>query len=287
MQIFLLTHPNGYDSAINIDNGMIPWLEGNAPFPDPASALSQPNGLLAAGGDLSPQRLLAAYQRGIFPWYNHGEPILWWSPDPRMVLRPGDLRIRRSLGKTLRNKPWKISLDQAFSDVVSACAAPRGRAANAPHPDQTATGTWINPAMQGAYARLHELGWAHSVEVRLQDELVGGLYGVAIGRVFFGESMFSRTRDASKVALVALTRLMLRHGVALIDCQMHTSHLQSLGAATMDRISFLEQIGSLIHCTSKGGTDPASQFGFGAGSWRNEPASILLIQPGTSGPCRN
>jgi leucyl/phenylalanyl-tRNA--protein transferase len=123
--------------------------------------------------------------------------------------------------------------------------------------------------------------------VRLQGELVGGLYGVAIGRVFFGESMFSRTRDASKVALVALTRLMLRHGVALIDCQMHTSHLQSLGAATMDRATFLEQIGSLVHCVGNGSTDPASQQGFGAGSWRNRPDSILLIQPGTSGPCRN
>lgn len=266
---------------------MIPWLAHNTPFPDPASALGQPNGLLAAGADLSPQRLLAAYQRGIFPWYNDGEPILWWSPDPRMVLRPDDLRIRRSLSKTLRNKPWEISLDQAFSDVVSACAAPRGQAPNAPHPDQTAVGTWINPAMQAAYARLHELGWAHSVEVRLQGELVGGLYGVAIGRVFFGESMFSRTRDASKVALVALTRLMLRHGVALIDCQMHTSHLQSLGAATMDRVTFLEQIGSLIHCAGDGRTNPAPQHGFAAGSWRNEPDSILLIQPGTSGPCRN
>ena len=266
---------------------MIPWLAHNTPFPDPASALGEPNGLLAAGADLSPQRLLAAYQRGIFPWYNDGEPILWWSPDPRMVLRPDDLRIRRSLSKTLRNKPWEISLDQTFSDVVSACAAPRGQAANAPHPDQTAFGTWINPAMQAAYARLHELGWAHSVEVRLQGELVGGLYGVAIGRVFFGESMFSRTRDASKVALVALTRLMLRQGVALIDCQMHTSHLQSLGAAAMDRTTFLEQIGSLVHCVGNGSTDPASQQGFGAGSWRNKPDSNLLIQPGTSGPCRN
>jgi leucyl/phenylalanyl-tRNA--protein transferase len=141
--------------------------------------------------------------------------------------------------------------------------------------------------MQAAYARLHELGWAHSVEVRLQGELVGGLYGVAIGRVFFGESMFSRTRDASKVALVALTRLMLRHGVALIDCQMHTSHLQSLGAATMDRVTFLEQIGSLIHCAGDGRTNSAPLLGFAAGSWRNEPDSILLIQPGTSGPCRN
>ena len=265
---------------------MIPWLENDSPFPDPASAMRQPNGLLAAGADLSPHRLLAAYRRGIFPWYNDGEPILWWSPDPRMVLRPGDLRIHRSLRKTVRNQPWELSLDQSFSEVVAACAAPRGQGPNDP-PAETAGGTWINPAMQAAYARLHHLGWAHSVEVRQHGELVGGLYGVAIGRVFFGESMFSRIRDASKVALVGLTRLMLRHGVALIDCQMHTPHLQSLGAATIDRASFLEQIGSLIHCNGVGLTDPALHQGFGAGSWRDEPDANLLIQPGISGPCRN
>ena len=175
---------------------MIPWLEADTPFPPVQTALKHPNGLLAAGGDLSPERLLAGYRLGIFPWFSEGDPILWWSPDPRMVLIPEELKIGRSLAKALRNRAYEIRFDSAFADTLAGCAAPRK--------DQS--GTWITEAMSEAYLDLHRLGHAHSVETWIAGELAGGLYGVALGDVFFGESMFSRARDASKLALVALAR---------------------------------------------------------------------------------
>lgn len=204
------------------------WLEPGAPperFPDPASALSEPNGLLAAGGDLSPERLMCGYRRGIFPWYSEGQPILWWSPNPRTVLFPEDLHVSRSLGKTLRRDVFQVSLNRAFSEVLRSCAAPR-----ATQPD-----TWITAAMQDAYQRLHRLGFAHSVECWRDGELVGGLYGVSLGQVFYGESMFSRASDASKVALVHLARM----GFQMIDCQMETPHLRRMGAVSIEREDFL------------------------------------------------
>lgn len=215
---------------------MIPWLEAESPFPPLQSALRDPNGLLAAGGDLSPSRLLAAYRRGIFPWYGQGDPILWWSPDPRMVLIPEQLKISRSLSKTLRNKPYEIRFDTVFDEVMSGCAQPR--------PDQP--GTWITAEMREAYNRLHQLGYAHSVETWIDGTLAGGLYGVAIGAVFFGESMFSTARDASKIALAALVRQCKGRGIRLIDCQMHTGHLASLGARAISRSEFSRRLAELI-----------------------------------------
>jgi len=207
------------------------WIDSSAAsvqFPDVLLALEEPNGLLAVGGDLRVERLLAAYRHGIFPWYNDDQPILWWSPDPRAVLFPERLKVSRSLGKTLRKHPFRVTADQAFAEVMAACGGPR-RGAN---------GTWITPAIKQAYGRLHELGIAHSVESWRGDELVGGLYGVAIGRVFFGESMFSRVTDASKVAFVYLVRQLQRWGYELIDCQVRTEHLVSLGAETIPRAEF-------------------------------------------------
>jgi leucyl/phenylalanyl-tRNA--protein transferase len=207
-----------------------------APFPDPALAETEPNGLLAVGGDLSPQRLRNAYRLGIFPWYSAGQPILWWSPDPRLVLFPDGLRISRSLRRTLRRDTFSISLDRDFGAVIRACAAPR--------PD--ADGTWILPEIARAYERLHALGLAHSAEAWQDDELVGGLYGVAIGRTFFGESMFSRASDASKVALVHLVRSLAAWGYALIDCQVYTPHLASLGAVEIPRAEFQRRLAEAV-----------------------------------------
>ncbi|XKE44259.1 leucyl/phenylalanyl-tRNA--protein transferase [Halomonas organivorans] len=209
---------------------MLPWLpEHPVRFPPVSTALDEPGGLLAAGGNLSPAWLLTAYRHGIFPWYGEGQPILWWSPDPRMVLFPGEIRVRRSLAKRLRNGGFRVVADSAFDAVVAACAAPR----------HGQPGTWITDEMREAYGRLHALGAAHSVEVWKAGELVGGLYGVALGPVFFGESMFSRVADASKVALVALARAMASEGGRLIDCQMHTAHLASLGARDIARAEFI------------------------------------------------
>lgn len=216
---------------------MITWLESRSPFPPPERALKDPNGLLAAGGDLSPERLLAAYRRGIFPWYGEGEPILWWSPDPRMVLVPEELVVSRSLKKTLRNTAYEIRFDSAFGEVMRACAAPR--------PGQP--GTWITDEMLAGYALLHRMGYAHSVETWMEGKLAGGLYGVALGRMFFGESMFSRRSNASKIALVALVEFLKRQGFGLIDCQVHTNHLQSLGAHDIPRARFLRRLEELIH----------------------------------------
>jgi leucyl/phenylalanyl-tRNA--protein transferase len=210
---------------------MIPWQE-RPDFPPVETALSDPPGLLAAGGDLSPEWLLAAYRRGIFPWYTANQPILWWSPDPRLVLIPGELRITRSLRRTLRQQRFEVRFDTAFAAVVAACAEPRV-------PD---IGTWITAEMRDAYLRMHELGYAHSVESWVGDELVGGLYGLALGRAFFGESMFSRRPDASKVALAHLACYLERQDFAVIDCQMTTAHLLSLGAREMPRSDFCERI---------------------------------------------
>ena len=222
------------------------WLDPNEKqlFPDPVLALKEPNGLLAVGGDLSVERLQAAYRRGIFPWFSEGQPILWWSPDPRMVLFPEKLKISRSLRKTLKKHPFRIGLDEAFAEVMAGCAAPR----------EDQEGTWILPEMMEAYLELHRAGIAHSVEAWEGDDLVGGLYGVAIGHVFFGESMFTRRTDASKVAFVHLVRQLQAWGFGLIDCQMETAHLASLGAEAIPRERFhqlLEQ-----YCEQAGPDSP-------------------------------
>lgn len=217
---------------------MIPWLPKKPVFPALETALTEPNGLLAAGGDLDPERLLAAYRRGIFPWYSSGEPILWWSPDPRMVLVPDDLKISASLAKTLRNATYEVRLDTAFGDVVHACAdkSRKGQA-----------GTWITGEMQAAYRELHRLGYAHCVETWIDDKLAGGLYGVAIGQAFYGESMFADARDASKIALAHLCAHLKRRGFGIIDCQMETRHLASLGARPLPRRDFAARLDDL--CT--------------------------------------
>jgi leucyl/phenylalanyl-tRNA--protein transferase len=222
---------------------MIPWLGPDSPFPPAAAALAEPNGLLAAGGDLSPPRILAAYRHGIFPWFSPGEPILWWSPDPRMVLFPAEFRIRRSLARTLRNADYEVRLDSAFAEVIAACAA-------TPRPGQA--GTWITGEMQAAYRRLHELGHAHSVEVFMDGQLAGGLYGMAIGGAFFGESMFTRRRDASKIALAHLCAHLQTHGFGIIDCQMETAHLASLGAHPIPRSDFLALLQTLVATETPG-----------------------------------
>jgi len=227
---------------------MIPWLTSDADFPPPELALREPNGLLCAGGDLSPQRLLAAYRAGIFPWFSAGDPVLWWSPDPRMVLFPHEFRISRSLRRTLRSGRFEVRLDTAFSDVIRACA-------ETPRPGQN--GTWITQAMQDAYRRLFELGFAHSVETWLDDQLVGGLYGIAIGRMFYGESMFSRQSDASKVAAAYLARHLAAKDFGMIDCQMNTPHLASLGAREIPRSEFLDALRALTAAPAAPGRWPA------------------------------
>lgn len=218
----------------------ITWLSSADPpesFPPTDRALDEPSGLLAAGGDLSPARLLAAYRLGIFPWYSPGQPILWWSPDPRAVLFPEEFRCTRSLAKTLRNRGFECTLNQDFAAVIEACAAPRA----------VSVGTWITDEMRIAYSELHRQGHAHSVEAYLGSKLVGGLYGIRIGGVFFGESMFSRERDASKVALAHLVGSCPASGIGLIDCQVASRHLQSLGSRNLTRSRFetllREQIG--------------------------------------------
>lgn len=211
----------------------LPWLSiDNLQFPALETALTEPNGLLAVGGDLSVERLTAAYQRGIFPWYEADQPILWWSPDPRCVLFPDQLHVSRSLKKRLASNCYQVTLDRAFTRVVAACAAPRA----------ASEGTWISPEMQQAYVALHHSGIAHSVEVWSDASLVGGLYGVALGRVFFGESMFSLRSDASKVGLVHLCRRLQDWGYELIDCQVDNPHLQSLGAQLQPRSVFAQAL---------------------------------------------
>jgi leucyl/phenylalanyl-tRNA--protein transferase len=206
-------------------------------FPPVEAALREPNGLLAMGGDLSLECLLDAYRHGIFPWFNPGDPILWWSPDPRMVLVPGEIRVTRSLAKRMRNAGFELRVDTAFTDVMRACAAPR----------EGEPGTWISSAMVAAYTRLHQAGYAHSIETWRDGTLVGGLYGVAIGRMFYGESMFSREPDASKVALVRLARQLQQWEFGLIDCQMETAHLASMGARTVPRAVFTARLAELVN----------------------------------------
>ena len=213
----------------------ITWLApGDGPpwFPPVEQALDEPPGLLAAGGDLSPARLLAAYRRGVFPWYSPGQPVLWWAPDPREVIFPDQFRPSRSLAKTLRNRGFETAFDRDFEAVIRACAGPR----------HGVRGTWITSDMRAAYLRLHELGVAHSIETWLEGRLVGGLYGVQLGRIFFGESMFSRETDASKVALARLVEQCLARNIALIDCQMPSPHLRSLGSRPIPRHRFVEYL---------------------------------------------
>ncbi len=222
---------------------MIPWLRESDPFPPVQRASREYNGLLAAGGDLSLPRLLAAYRQGIFPWFNPDEPILWWSPDPRMVLFPHEFKLSRSLRKRLARGDFQVRVDTAFTQVMRECAAPR----------EGAAGTWISESMIQAYTALHQAGYAHSIETWMRVEspengsesemLVGGLYGVGIGRVFFGESMFMRQTDASKVAFAHLVGWLRQHDYSVIDCQMNTSHLASLGAREIPRSEFTELLG--------------------------------------------
>jgi leucyl/phenylalanyl-tRNA--protein transferase len=210
------------------------WIEPDSPeydFPDVSLSLTDPDGLLAIGGDLSLTRLLSAYQSGIFPWYSDGQPILWWSPDPRFILLPEHLKVSRSLRKTIRKQKFLITINKAFNSVIQACS-------RTARPGQD--GTWITDAMYHAYVELHKAGYAHSVEAWHNQQLVGGLYGVAIGRVFFGESMFSQQTDASKVAFTCFVKHIQKLGFQLIDCQIYTSHLQSLGAQSISRLQFTQ-----------------------------------------------
>ncbi|NJD89547.1 MAG: leucyl/phenylalanyl-tRNA--protein transferase [Betaproteobacteria bacterium] len=237
---------------------MIPYLRPQDPFPPVSRALRSPNGLLAAGADLSPERLLDAYSRGIFPWFSEGEPILWWSPHPRMVLFPGELKVSRSLRRTVARATFETRFDTAFEAVMRECAAPRDGQA----------GTWIVPGMVRAYTRLHELGFAHSVESWKDGRLAGGLYGILLGRVFFGESMFSRESDASKAALVKLVERLRSLEVRVIDCQQATRHLASLGAREIPRREFAQLLAESIQYPPTGSRWPATEE-----EWRSSTTS--------------
>lgn len=233
----------------------IPWLNTDSyDFPDPANALEEPDGLLAVGGDLSPERILAAYRRGIFPWFNPGDPILWWSPNPRTVFFPEQLHISHSLRKTLRRGVYRVSFDNCFRAVMRACAAPR----------TYADGTWISEEIIAGYSALHERGLAHSVEVWRDKELVGGLYGIALGRVFFGESMFSRADNASKVGFAHLVRQLRAWDFQLIDCQVANDHLFSLGAVEIPREEFQRM---LINFTNKPDVNSVSWSDVAIDAW--------------------
>jgi leucyl/phenylalanyl-tRNA--protein transferase len=215
---------------------MIPWLKPGDPFPPVERALDEPNGLLAAGADLSEARLLDAYAHGIFPWYSDGQPILWWSPDPRMVLIPAELRIPRSLRKRLARRDYEVRADTAFEEVIGACAEPR----------RGHDGTWITEDMAEAYLRLHRSGVAHSIETWIDGTLVGGLYGVTLGRMFYGESMFAREPDASKIALTHLVWQLARWNYGMIDCQMTTQLLARFGAREIPRAAFVRKLVELV-----------------------------------------
>lgn len=216
---------------------MIPFLAAGARFPPPSRALHEPNGLLAAGGDLSMRTLVDAYAHGIFPWFSEGDPILWWCPDPRMVLPTAEMHLSRSLRRRLRGRDFRVSLDEAFPDVLRCCAEPR----------EEGGGTWLVPAMQAAYSAMYDAGLAHSVEVWMDGGLAGGLYGVCLGRMFYGESMFSRVTDASKVALVALVGELRARGFPMIDCQVRTPLLAALGAREIARRDFLRRLRALVN----------------------------------------
>lgn len=237
---------------------MIPWLDADTPFPDVEQALtSEAPGLLAAGADLSPQRLLAAYRRGIFPWFSQGQPILWWSTDPRMVLMTENFRVSDSLKKAMRKVErsmagdgrWQLRFDSDFEAVMRACAAPR----------KDGPGTWISDDIIAGYTGLHRLGYAHSSELWLDGELVGGCYGVSIGTMFYGESMFARVTDGSKIALAQLVAFLKARGVAMIDCQQETGHLASLGAAPISRRQFLAHLRRAIDAPQLVGWQDAPQ----------------------------
>jgi leucyl/phenylalanyl-tRNA---protein transferase len=215
---------------------MIPWITRGARFPSPNTALVEPDGLLCAGGDLKPETIISAYAQGIYPWFSNGQPILWWTPDPRMVLFPDEFVISKSLAKTMRQQKFEVKFDTAFRAVIEGCAAPR----------EADGGTWIVEEIQDAYTALHKMGHAHSAESWRDGKLVGGLYGVAIGRVFFGESMFSRETDASKVAFACLLQKLTRDGFKLIDCQQQTKHLASFGARAISRADFLQKLQACI-----------------------------------------
>ena len=240
---------------------MIPWLRGpQDPLPDTHRALgprSDAPGLLAAGGELTPARLTEAYSKGVFPWFSRGQPVLWWSPDPRMVLLTDEFRLKRSLRKTIakfvRTPGCEIRIDSAFRRVITACAST---------PREGQEGTWIVPEMVEAYAAWHRLGAVHSVETWMDGELVGGLYGVSLGRMFFGESMFSHRTDASKIALAALVCFCRAHGVAMIDCQQRTGHLASLGGREVPRAEFERRLSLAL------GAEPISDWTYDAAQWR-------------------
>ena len=234
---------------------MIPWLRSNMSFPPITAALTEPNGFLAAGGELSADRLLDAYSQGIFPWYAQGQPVLWWSPDPRMVLLVAEFRVARSLRKVVRQQKFDIRVDTVFRDVVGACAAT---------PRIGQMGTWITPAVVEAYYELHLRGHAHSIEAFREGTLVGGLYGVSIGRMFFGESMFAHETDASKVALVHLVAVLKRAGSPMVDCQQETAHLSSFGARPISRREFAERLLPLVNSIAP------------AGAWAPVPTADVL-----------
>jgi leucyl/phenylalanyl-tRNA---protein transferase len=235
---------------------VIPWLRPHAPFPPVETALETPNGLLAASADLTAARLLDAYRHGIFPWYSVGQPVLWWSPDPRMVLFIDEFRVSRSLRKAVRQGGFEIRVDTAFRAVIESCAA-------AARPGQD--GTWITPAVVTAYCALHARGAAHSVEAWQEGQLVGGLYGVAIGRMYYGESMFAHVTDASKVALVHLVGMLRAHGMPLVDCQQETRHLASFGARPIPRHTFADHVSRLVNCAAP------------SGPWHAVPAADLPV----------
>lgn len=244
------------------------WLDPRQPdqsFPDPDNALPDPNGLLAVGGDLSPRRLLRAYGQGIFPWFNPDEPILWWSPNPRCVFQPGSVRVSHSLAKRIRRQQYALSFDLAFDEVLESCAGVR----------RAGRGTWLGPDMRRAYRELHRLGHAHSVELWMDGELAGGLYGVSVGGAFFGESMFSRRSDASKLALVHLDRQLLAWGFGLLDCQVASEHLLSLGAQTLPRSEFLRQL------RQAAALPPPLHWTFSA-ALRGDPAALPAVGGRTS-----
>lgn len=234
---------------------VIPWLRQTTPFPPIEAALDEPNGLLAASDDVTPARLLEAYRQGIFPWYSGDQPVLWWSPDPRMVLFVEEFRIARSLRKRIKQQRWEIRVDTAFRAVIEACASARRRGQ---------AGTWITPAVIHAYTVLHERGNAHSVEAWRDGKLAGGLYGVAIGRMFFGESMFASEADSSKVALAHLIAVLHARGFPLVDCQQETEHLASFGARPIRRSVFADLVAGLVHSNASG--DP----------WAPVPTSDVL-----------
>lgn len=220
-----------------MNESRVSWLSPDDPvetFPPVAAALREPNGLLAAGGDLSPERLLSAYQQGIFPWYDEGQPLLWWSPNPRCILQGGDYHVSRRLRRELRRSPAEVRINTAFRDVIRACAGPR----------RSQQGTWITADMMSAYEHMHDLGWAHSIEIWQEEKLSGGLYGLGIGRAFFGESMFSNSSNASKIALLVLAQMLDSSQLELVDCQMASQHLTSLGASVIPREDFVARLKS-------------------------------------------